>query len=331
MEYKILIVDDESANLRMLERLFRGKYQIVSAESGPEALELLRLHDVALIISDQRMPGMTGIEFLIRAAEIRPQVVRIILTGYTDVNSLVEAINSGVVYKYVTKPWVNPELLQTVDRAMEHYETIKSQHELKLQNERLEALIEATRTNFVNIFVDMLGAEDPAALDHARRTSSYAVAIGQNLGLEVQNLRELSLAALLHELEYVGISNAALSRNTPQNPDRPAKQNFKWGLKLLASIPDFDELAFTIRHQHEKWDGSGGPKGFIGEQIPLHSRIIAVAAAYDEMTSPHPHSSQPPLTRDEALIRLQFEGAKKFDPEIIGIFCEMNQTLKVEA
>jgi len=315
MDYKVLIVDDEAANLRLLERLFRGKYQVISALSGPEALELLAMHDVALIISDQRMPCMTGIEFLMRAAEMRPQVVRIILTGYTDVNSLVEVINSGVVYKYVTKPWVNSDLLQTVNRAMEHYETIKSQHELKLQNERLEALLEATRTNFVNIFVDMLGAEDPAALEHARRTSNYAVAIGQNLGLEVEDLRHLSLAALLHEIEYVGIS----------------KQNFEWRLQLLAGIPDFEELAFTIRHQHEKWDGTGGPTGFTGEQIPLHSRIIAVAAAYDEMTSPHPNSSLPPFTRDEAIMRLQSEGAKKFDPEVIGVFCEMNQTLKVEA
>jgi response regulator RpfG family c-di-GMP phosphodiesterase len=330
MDYKILIVDDEPANIRLLERLFRGKYTVVSALSGAEALELLAMHDVALIISDQRMPGMTGIEFLMRAAEIRPQVVRIVLTGYTDVNSLVEAINSGVVYKYVTKPWVNPELLQTVDRALEHYETIKSQHELKLQNQRLEALLEATRTNFVNIFVDMLGAEDPPALEHARRTSSYAVAIGQNLGLEVQDLRQLSLAALLHEIEYVGISNAPLLKTMPYYEDPPAEQKFEWRLQLLSSIPDFEELAFTIRHQHEKWDGSGGPKGFVGEQSPLHSRIIAVAAAYDEMTSPHPHSSQPPLTRDEAIMRLQLEGARKFDPEVVGVFCEMNQTLKVE-
>ena len=114
MDYKILIVDDEPANLRLLERLFRRDYQIISAASGLEALELLKLHNIALIISDQRMPGMTGIEFLKQAAEMRPATVRIILTGYTDVNALVEAINSGVIYKYATKPWVNEDLKQTV-------------------------------------------------------------------------------------------------------------------------------------------------------------------------------------------------------------------------
>src|SRR5580765_3280532 len=110
MKYKILIVDDEAANLRMLERLFRDEYEPIIAESGEEALEMLNHFDVALIISDQRMPGMAGIEFLKKAAEMRPQTVRIILTGYTDVNDLVEAVNSGVLYKYLVKPWINTDL-----------------------------------------------------------------------------------------------------------------------------------------------------------------------------------------------------------------------------
>lgn len=322
MDYKVLIVDDEPANLRILERLFRGQYKVVCASSGPEALELLRVHDVALIISDQRMPVMTGIEFLMRAAEIRPQVVRIILTGYTDVNSLVEAINSGVVYNYVTKPWANQDLLQTVQRALQHYETIKSQHELKLQNERLKALLETTRTNFINVFTDMLAAEDPAALEHARRTSSYAVAIGQNLGLERDQLNQLSVAALLHEIEYLGITSSTFPK---ENEDNIPKPNSRWGLRLLASIPDFDEIVFAIRHQHESWNGSGEPGDFIGEQIPLYSRIIAVADAYDEITAPN--GLEPPLTRDEAIMRLQYDDGE-FDPGVIKVFCELNQTLK---
>src|SRR5687768_16473800 len=109
MKYKILVVDDEPVNLRLLERLFRRTHDVISAASGTEALKMLEMHDVALIVSDQRMPGMTGIDFLKQAATLRPRTVRIILTGYTDVNYLVEAINSGVVYKYITKPWVNED------------------------------------------------------------------------------------------------------------------------------------------------------------------------------------------------------------------------------
>jgi len=137
MSYKILVVDDEPNNLRVLERLFRYDYEVISAESGEEALSLLSEHDVALVITDQRMPNMTGVELLKRTADLRPQMVRIILTGYTDVETLVEAINSGLVYKYVTKPWDNEELRLTVSRALEHYETTKGRHELEMMNQRL--------------------------------------------------------------------------------------------------------------------------------------------------------------------------------------------------
>ena len=139
MSYKIIIVDDEPANLRLLERLFRRDYEVITAESGEEALQLLGLHDAALLITDQRMPGMTGVELLKQTAAIRPHMVRIILTGYTDVETLVEAINSGLVYKYVTKPWSNEELRLTVGRALEHYETTKARHELEMANRRLVA------------------------------------------------------------------------------------------------------------------------------------------------------------------------------------------------
>lgn len=137
MAYKIMIVDDEPANLRLLERLLRHDYNVLLAESGADALSLLEQHDVALIITDQRMPGMSGIELLKRTMAIRPHMVRIILTGYTDVESLVEAINSGQVYRYVTKPWNNDELRLTVRRALAHHETNKARHELEMVNHRL--------------------------------------------------------------------------------------------------------------------------------------------------------------------------------------------------
>jgi len=139
MKYKILIVDDEAANLRAFERLFRNDHQVLTAMSAAEALVALETHDVALLISDQRMPEMTGIELLTRTVGLRPHMVRILVTGYTDVSSLIEAINCGHVYKYVTKPWKNEELVITVSRALQHYETMKSRHNLGMENERLRA------------------------------------------------------------------------------------------------------------------------------------------------------------------------------------------------
>ena len=139
MRYKILIVDDELSNLRALERLFRTEYDVLTAGSGADALSLLEHHDTAVLIADQRMPGMSGVELMERTALLRPHMVRILLTGYADVESLIEAINTGHVYKYITKPWNNDDLLLTVARALEHYETLKSRHNLQMNNERLRA------------------------------------------------------------------------------------------------------------------------------------------------------------------------------------------------
>jgi len=155
MKYKVLIVDDEPANLRALERLFRGRYDVLTAASGAAALQLLRQQDVALLIADQRMPEMTGIELLKQTVTLRPRMVRIILTGYTDVNALVEAINSGQVYRYVTKPWSNEELQLTVKRALEHYETNRNRWELELANQRLLA-----RLREIQLLATVSGAEE---------------------------------------------------------------------------------------------------------------------------------------------------------------------------
>ena len=139
MTYKIMLVDDEPANLRTLLRLFRQDYQVLTASSGAEALDLLKQHDVALLISDQRMAEMDGIELMKRTVVVRPQMVKILLTGYTDVGALIESINCGLIYRYLTKPWNNEELRATVIRALEHYETIKSKHLIDMENKRLRA------------------------------------------------------------------------------------------------------------------------------------------------------------------------------------------------
>lgn len=138
----ILVVDDEVDNLDLLRRTFRREYNVHTANSAMEALKLLETREFAVIVSDQRMPEMTGVELLQRAREKYPLTIRILLTGYTDINALVDAINMGHVYRYVTKPWSREEIVMTVKRAVEHYETTKQNFrlldELKIKNEQLE-------------------------------------------------------------------------------------------------------------------------------------------------------------------------------------------------
>lgn len=141
--HSLLIVDDEKEILRSLTLTFENDYEVFTACSGIEALELLDHHnDIALVIADQRMPQMTGVEFLEKAIQINPHMIRIILTGYTDTSALIQAVNKGHIYQYVTKPWERHELKIIVKRALESYELVmKNQQlvkELQIANERLK-------------------------------------------------------------------------------------------------------------------------------------------------------------------------------------------------
>lgn len=135
MKHTILCVDDEIDNVEALERLFRKKYTVLKAKSGAEGLVFLKRQKVALIISDQRMPQQTGVEFLKESIEYAPEAIRILLTGYTDIESVIEAINSGEIYRYITKPWDPVDLTNTVDKAIERYDLSA---ELKDKNEKLK-------------------------------------------------------------------------------------------------------------------------------------------------------------------------------------------------
>lgn len=141
----IVCIDDETHNNQALERLLRKKYQVYSAISPTEGLELIQKHQPAVIISDQRMPQMTGVEVLEKSIALSPDSIRLLLTGYTDIESVISAINEGQIYRYLTKPWEPQDLIITIDKA---YETYLLRQELQKQNEQLKSL-DKLKTDFM--------------------------------------------------------------------------------------------------------------------------------------------------------------------------------------
>ena len=320
MNHKILLVDDEPANLRLLERLFRRDYEVLTAASGEDALRLLSQHDVALIITDQRMPGMTGTELLKRTADMRPHMVRIILTGYTDMEALVDAINCGHIYRYVTKPWDNDDLRLTVAHALKHYEANRSRQEAEVANRRLTERLQAMTQGVVRAIADTLEAKDRYVYGHARRVSGYASAIGRRMRLSVPALEQLGLAALLHDVGKISTPDSILLKPAALTEEERAvvRLHSERGARLLGAVPEMEEVAAGVRHHHENYDGTGYPEGLAGEQIPLASRIIHVADAYDAMTSPRPFRD---ALDHERAVRALTEGAgSQFDPEVVAAF-----------
>ncbi len=329
MTHKILLVDDEPANLRLLERLFRRDYEVMSAASGEDALRLLSQHDVALVITDQRMPGMTGVELLKRTAGMRPHMVRIILTGYTDVEALADAINCGQIYRYITKPWDNEDLRLTVAKALKHYEANRSLYEVEEANRRLADRLQAMTEGVVRAIADTLEAKDRYVYGHARRVSGYASAIGRRMRLGTSTLEQISLAALLHDVGRISTPDSILLKPAALTEEERAvvRLHSERGARLLSAIPEMEEVAAAVRHHHENYDGSGYPGGLGGERIPLAARVIRVADAYDAMTSPRPFRDA--LDHETAVGELTKGAGKEFDPEVVQAFRGLKALSKI--
>lgn len=162
-KYELLLVDDELANLQKLERTFMGHYGIHRARSGEEALEILVRVPVDAIITDQKMPGMTGIELLERSQKHRPDIVRIVLTGFTEVDDLIAAINTGKVHKYLTKPWEPDSLRLAVRDALEKMELVRENERLAAQ---LQSANERLRTENILLRREMESRTYPRAMIH---------------------------------------------------------------------------------------------------------------------------------------------------------------------
>ena len=141
----VLYLDDEENNLFSFKATFRFKYNVFTALTGAEALDIIRKNDIQIIITVQRMPEMTGVEFLEKVIEIKPDPMRILLTGYTDMGAVVDAINKGKIFHYLNKPWREEELTETISRAFEIYQNKKNiidqKSKLEISNEQLEFLL----------------------------------------------------------------------------------------------------------------------------------------------------------------------------------------------
>jgi response regulator RpfG family c-di-GMP phosphodiesterase len=322
MTHKLLIVDDETANLRLLERLFSKDFQCLTASSGPEAIRLLEQHDIAILITDQRMPNMSGIELLKQTARLRPHMVRILLTGYTDVEALVEALNSGLVYMYITKPWNNEDLKLRVSRACAHYLNNKKRQALADANQRLLLRLNEIKLGIVTALSEMLRIRDKHASAHALRVRNYALMIAAKIGVSEEQEEELSIAALLHDLGRIDIShNGAASTRVSPIEQTLVQAHFECEARLLHAIPELANVAEIISCYRENYDGTGTPRGLRAEQIPVLCRVLRLADEYDQMVLPN---ASAPMTHDEAMRFLTQRSGKQFDPMVIEILSQLS-------
>lgn len=348
----ILCVDDERNILSALRRLFRPSgYRVLVAESGSEALALLEAEQgrVNLVISDMRMPVMDGARFL---AEVRgrwPDIVRILLTGYADMASTIAAINEGQIYRYISKPWNDSDVLLTVQGALERQAlqhekarlealTVRQNAELKQLNagleekvrERTEELrlandrIKRSFFTSIQVFANLIELRGGNVAGHSRRVADLSRKIAAAMGLDGRACNDIFLAGLLHDIGKIGLPDALLAKPPNKMTGEelgPFRRHAIKGEQTLMALEDLRPAARIIRSHHERFDGQGYPDGLAGMMIPQGARILALANEYDGHV--HGTLTGKRLTADEARMMILQGRGKRYDPAVVDAFIQL--------
>ncbi|MBE9069441.1 response regulator [Leptolyngbya cf. ectocarpi LEGE 11479] len=259
---RLLVVDDEPDNLDLLYRTFRREYQVLRAESGRKALEVLEDDgEVAVIISDQRMPEMTGTEFLSKTVPDFPDTVRIILTGFTDVEDLVQAINNGQVYRYITKPWEPDTLRQLVKQATQTYGLLKqSNHALYIaecQNQLMSRVAELSHVT--------LSPQDALQF--------IADGWGQTLSAKL-----CAIKCLEETSDITAVFGNLCGRSLDHNP----LVQHAIATRMIQTIPDTLHPNFTEPHQSLQDDlyTATDTQAHLVAPVLFHDRLLAVVSLH---------------------------------------------------
>ena len=353
----LLCVDDEPAILKSLQRLFVGHpYQLQLAGSGQQALALLQQQKVQVIISDMRMPGMDGAEFLAKAAELQPDCYRILMTGYADLASTVQAINLGKIHRYVQKPWNNQELLALVDEGLEKFRLLvankhltamvaKQNKELKILNHELEDRVVQRTAQLKQTLNHIKGMLKQQELDHkatkevlyniissnpalsgefALNVSQTCAALGRQLGFDSEQRQQLRQTGLLSELGKIGLPatlQTSLYYQLTQQERSHYLQHPQYAEEILAPALHLQPVSEAIAQQYEKFNGSGEPQHRVGTDICINARILAVARDFwlyvFQRLSPQKHSL------NEALEQIHRQQGAWYDPDVVAALREL--------
>lgn len=353
-QVRLLCVDDEQNILSSLRRLFRGKgYEIVVANSGAEGLALLEQQEFDLVISDMRMPVMDGAEFLRQVRERWPDTIRLLLTGFADIDSIIDVINRGEIYRYITKPWDDNDICLIVRQALERQQLEREKQalerltarqnvelrelnasleekvaqrtaELSVANSALVAANEKLKVNFltsIKVFSNLIELRGGKLQGHSRRVADMARKIAQKMSLDSKDIQQIFVAGLLVDIGKIGLSDKLLSTPLSQMNGEQLRTYYTHCARaeeVLMPFPDLAGAAKILYAQHERYDGRGFPRGVLATNIPLGARILSIASDYDNLQIGVMGATH--LPREEAISHIMRGAGNRYDPTAVAAF-----------
>jgi response regulator RpfG family c-di-GMP phosphodiesterase len=350
----LLFVDDEVNILSSLKRLFRpGGYRIFTAESGAQGLEILQHEAVDLVVSDMRMPEMNGAQFLEQVNARWPDTIRILLTGHAEIGATIDAINKGHIYRYISKPWEDNDILLAIKQALHQKKlelanqgleelTRRQNEELKDLNANLEAKVKARteevrqtmgfleiahdklKRDFITsirVFSNLIEMREGAMAGHSRRVAELSRAIAQKMKVNDADAQDIFLAALLHDVGKIGFPDYLLEKSSANLTSEERLEMVKHPVKGQTALMALEQLkgaSKLIRSHHERYDGQGYPDRLAGLAIPLGARVIMLANEYDAVQLGMLLSKR--LKQADALLFIQEGRGNRYDPAVVDAF-----------
>jgi response regulator RpfG family c-di-GMP phosphodiesterase len=350
----ILVVDDEAIVLSALkETLERAGFHVVACNSPLKALTILEERDFAVIISDQRMPEMLGLDFLVQSRELRPKASRILITAVLALPTIVDAINRGEIFRFVAKPWLREELMATVRNAVQRHELITQNEalqnetlslnaqlvaanadleakvrDLEEQRHRLDGLNQQLAEKFNNsleLCRRIITTYDPVLGGQSKALVEFASQMALTDSFTPAQSRALVTAAWLCDLGLIGVPREML--RAFRNPSVQLAERERamlhghpvFSQTLAAQVESSAEIGEIIRSHHERYDGKGYPDGLAGEAIPWPARCLAVAVGFIESG----------LGKTAAIDALLAQSGRAYDPDAVRLFLKISNLVKL--
>jgi putative two-component system response regulator len=323
----VLVVDDEEPIRNALRKyLKQQQFEVYTASSADEALQQLRLHKVALMLSDIRMPGTSGVDLVPQALEIEADLAILMLTAVNDATSAALCMQRGAM-DYLTKPIELADLGRAVQRALKRREMLlENRHlnqwlkeevttrtaELQRERHRMERVSTAT----LEVLVNALEAKDPYLRGHSARVADLSANLATEMGLSEEEVEHVRVAGRLHDLGKIGTRDAVVNKEGPLTPEEfeHVKQHVIIGAQILSPLTHLGHIVAMVKSHHERWDGSGYPDGLRGEEVPLGGRVIAAAEVYDALTTARPYQEK--MTPEQAVERMADLSGTVLDPKV---------------